>query len=167
MSILGPQSKSGVENLSIGFQRHSCLEFHAMAYNLNAACQFHSLFGVELASKKSSWVDLNAWRGVRSTPNSDYKRRRLFDVDLNAHTCRALNSEQSTCMAFNLNASFKLDASSIVVSVECEDDRQTGIAENTVTLWYGDRALFVQGVKLVCWWYWSWRLVYNFKVNRK
>jgi len=35
-----------------------------MGYNPNAACQFHSLFGVELASKTPTCVDLKAWRGI-------------------------------------------------------------------------------------------------------
>jgi len=48
------------ENRSNGLQRHSCFEVHAMAYNLNAARQFHSLFGVELASNTPTRVDLNA-----------------------------------------------------------------------------------------------------------
>jgi len=37
----------------------------------------------------------------------------LFYVNLNANTCIALNSKQCTCVAFNLNASFELDVSSI------------------------------------------------------
>jgi len=58
--LLVPQSKSGVENQSIGFQRHgvenamvlhsclkarvhSCFQVQAMAYNLIASRQFHSL----------------------------------------------------------------------------------------------------------------------------
>jgi len=52
------------ENRSIGFQRHSCFEIHVMAYNLNAARQFHSLFGVELASNTPTCVELSkrmAW----------------------------------------------------------------------------------------------------------
>jgi len=89
-----------------------------MAYNLNTARQFHSLFGVELASNTPTWVDLTAWRGVEV-----YAKYRITDyvpflcVDMNANTCIASNSKQCTCKAFNLNASFELDTSSITYLV--------------------------------------------------
>jgi len=51
LALLGPES-------------HSCFQVHAMVYNLNAARQLNSLFGVELASNTPTCVDLNAWRGV-------------------------------------------------------------------------------------------------------
>jgi len=45
-----------------------------MAYKLNVARQFHSLFGAELASKTPTGVDLNAWSGVEVHANySDYR----------------------------------------------------------------------------------------------
>jgi len=50
---------------------------------------------------------------LSSTPNRDYRLHPLFCVDMNANTCISLNSKQCTCMAFNLNASFELDVSSI------------------------------------------------------
>jgi len=92
------------------FSMHSCYEVHAMAHNLSAArraCQFHSLFDVELASKTPTCVDLNAWRGVEITPNRDYRLHPLFCVDLYANTCIALNSKQCTCVTFHLNTSFR------------------------------------------------------------
>jgi len=44
---------------------------------------------------------------------SDHRLHPHFCVDLNANTCIALTSKQCKCVAFNLNASFELDARSI------------------------------------------------------
>jgi len=80
-----------------------------MAYNLIAACQFYSLFKVELASKTPTCIELFAWLwGPRQIAITDSA---LFFVSTwIAKICIALNFEQCT---FNINASVELDASSI------------------------------------------------------
>jgi len=49
---------------------------------------------------------VHAKRGIQTPPP-------FFYVDMNANTCIALNSKHCTCVTFNLNASFELDARSI------------------------------------------------------
>jgi len=115
------------ENRSIGFQRHSYFEVNAMAYNLNSARQFHSLFDVELASKTPTCIDLNAWRIVEVHAKWRYRLCPLFCVDLNANTGITFNSKQ--CM-FNLNASFELDTSFICyLKNTCFDLKTSGGAD--------------------------------------
>jgi len=75
------------ENRSIGFQRHSSFEVHAIAYNRVS---------------------------LRSMPNRDYRLRALFCVAMNANTCIALNSKQCTWVAFNFNASLELEVIRLV-----------------------------------------------------
>jgi len=58
-------------------------------------------FGVLLLTFKTAITD------------SDYRICHLFCVNLNANTCIALNSKQCACVAFNINSSVELDASSI------------------------------------------------------
>jgi len=105
------------ENRSIGFQRQTCFELSAMAFNLNAARQFHSLIGFELESKTTTCIQLNVLhcaelnaKWLLQTPPHFFELTWTSTHALRWTRCNAL---AKLAFKFNLNANFELNSSSI------------------------------------------------------